>query len=161
MRGDGKMADTLVQPRGHAGRLAATHGMSRSPEYNAWRHMRERCLRSNTKHYQRYGGRGISICDQWRTFEVFLADMGSRPNGCWLERRDNNGPYSKINCYWATPREQARNRSTNVRVIYNGRSQTLSEWADEKGMARNTLRNRLNSPRWTVKQALETPSARK
>lgn len=154
---NGTMAET--QPRGYHGRLASTHGMSRSPEHRAWLHMRDRCLRPNTKHYERYGGRGITISEEWQSFEKFLSDMGPRPEGCWLERRRNNGSYSKDNCYWATPQQQARNKSTNVRVVYDGRVQTMSDWADEKGIPRNTLRNRLNSPRWTVKRALETPSA--
>jgi len=88
------------------------HGRWGTSENNIWKAMRKRCFRVKDPAYPRYGGRGITCCERWNTFENFLADMGPRPPGKSLERRDNDKGYSPDNCYWATPLEQARNRST-------------------------------------------------
>lgn len=88
-----------------------THGMSRWPEYSAWKNMRARCSSSTHKDWSYYGGRGIRVCDRWQSFEVFIADMGRRPSPRHsVERRDNDGNYELSNCYWATIVEQANNR---------------------------------------------------
>ena len=75
--------------------------------YRSWKEMRQRCLNPNSDKWKWYGGRGISIDTRRDSFEVFLADMGERPTGCTLDRRDSDGNYSKQNCRWATPKEQA------------------------------------------------------
>jgi hypothetical protein len=87
------------------------HGMSNTPTWNSWKGMRVRC--SNPKHhaYYRYGGRGISVTPRWESFENFLTDMGPRPAGTTLDRRELNGNYCKSNCRWATVVEQNRNHS--------------------------------------------------
>jgi hypothetical protein len=72
--------------------------------------MVDRCLNPNNERYASYGGRGITVCDRWRSFKNFLADMGERPPGLMLERVDNDGNYEPSNCRWATYREQNRNR---------------------------------------------------
>jgi len=89
------------------------HGHSirgQSPTYSSWAAMMARCFNPENKHYADYGGRGITVCDRWRSFENFLADMGERPPGKTLDRfPDGDGNYEPGNCRWATPSEQVRN----------------------------------------------------
>jgi len=84
--------------------------MKRTPTYNSWRSMKMRCLVPKATAFNRYGGRGIRICKRWLIFKNFLKDMGERPKGLTLERRNNHLGYKPSNCYWASPREQANNR---------------------------------------------------
>lgn len=122
-----------------------THGMSGTPIYLVWIDMVRRCTKPNHHAFRLYGGRGITVCNRWLAFENFFADMGDRPSPEHsIDRKENDKGYSPNNCRWATSIEQSNNRSTNRFVTYEGKTQTVTEWAREKGFWKSTLRYRLN-----------------
>lgn len=121
-----------------------THGLCGDPLYAVWTHMRQRINDPNIKTYNRYGGRGISICEEWKSAEEFVKwgyDNGYKI-GLTIDRKDNNGNYSPENCRFITMSEQNRNKSSNVRVEYNGESNVLWDWAEKLSMCYGTLRLR-------------------
>ena len=115
-----------------------------------------RCTNPKWHRYDRYGGRGISVCAKWRIFEAFLADMGIKPRGFTLERMDNDGNYEPGNCLWATRKTQARNRRGNRLLTLNGVSRSLAEWSDVTGVNYNTLKSRLKYG-WSIERVLTVP----
>jgi len=91
-----------------------THNKWGSREYNSWGNMIQRCTNKNHNNYKLYGGRGITVCDRWlESFENFYEDMGLRPKGTSLDRKDNDGNYCKENCKWSTQKEQCNNTRRN------------------------------------------------
>lgn len=98
--------------RDRAKAAATKHGHALSGTYVSWERMIARCTYPKNNRFHRYGGRGISVCGRWRKFENFLADMGDRPPGLSIDRRNNDGNYEPSNCKWSTPKEQAANRCT-------------------------------------------------
>jgi len=132
------------------------HGMEGTPTYYSWMSMKQRCQNSKAPDYYRYGGRGIDVCSEWQTFANFLRDMGVRPRNKTLDRIDNNGPYTPENCRWETKKRQSRNRNDNRHITFNGQTKVLAQWADDYGVSRKLLLNRLSAG-WAVEDALTKP----
>jgi hypothetical protein len=126
-----------------SGDCRRTHGGAGTPEYRTWTSMLRRCSDPSAFGYHRYGGRGIRVCERWQFFENFLADMGPRPKGRTIDRRDVNGDYEPGNCRWATPLEQGQNTSSVVLSSANGKTQCLEAWARELGVSTAAIRYRL------------------
>lgn len=123
----------------------------------SWVSMRQRCNNPKDPSYGRYGGRGITVCDRWSNFSMFLADMGKRPEGTSLDRIDINGDYEPSNCRWATIKEQANNTSANVTIEYSGVSLSVALWAEILGLNRGTLAYRKYAG-WSAYESLTKPS---
>jgi len=135
-----------------------THGMSKTPEYRAWLHMKDRCFNPNSKDYPNWGGRGITVCDRWKnSSENFLADMGSRPTAKYsLDRIDNNADYSPENCRWATQTEQTNNRRSNYLITIGNETKTMTQWAKKINISKNVIFIRLERG-WSDYDAVMTP----
>lgn len=128
-----------------------------SSEYLTWLNMKARCSNPNHNRYHRYGKRGIKVCERWNlSFNDFFADMGVKPFGMTLERKNNDGDYEPRNCRWATKAEQANNRITSEFVEYKGERHTIAEWAKIVGIKNGTLWSRIKIAGWPIERALET-----
>lgn len=134
------------------------HGMRHIPEYKNWQMMKRRCNNSSDKRYERYGGRGIKVCDRWQSsFANFFADIGPRPSPKHsIDRINNDGNYEPSNCRWATNREQSVNRISNIRAEWNGINLTATEWARKYNFDPQLIIDRLNRG-WSIEKALTTP----
>lgn len=136
-----------------------THGLSKYKEYKSWKAMKSRCYNINVKNYKDYGGRGITICDEWKNdFTAFIKDMGRKPSENYsIDRIDNNGNYCKGNCRWATDKEQANNKSINHYLEYDNQKLTMSQWAEKLNISIYVIRRRINSLNWSIEKTLTTP----
>lgn len=113
-------------------------------EWRAWRDAQRRCYDPNNKDYKHYGGRGITMCDEWRaSFAAFMRDMKPRPAGCSLERIDVDLNYDKPNCKWATWAEQNVNRTNNHILEHDGKRLAASEWARLLGLGYDAILGRI------------------
>jgi hypothetical protein len=132
--------------------VTTTHGLSKTYIYRAWNNMIMRCENLSLPNY---GGRGITVCERWKNFENFYADMGSSPGRAYsLERRDNNGPYCPDNVEWATRTTQNRNKRNNSLITIGGRTQCASAWAIENGLEPYIVYSRM-SKGWPVERLFE------
>ncbi len=116
------------------------HGKTNTRAYWIWIGMMNRCYRKTTTHFDRYGGRGISVCERWKnSFQAFLDDMGEPPPKMTLERKENDKDYSKDNCRWASRWEQSLNRKNTVSLTFKGVTKPLPVWAKETGLTRSCI----------------------
>ncbi len=133
-----------------------THGMLNTPIYRSWQSMIQRCVNPNNDRYAQYGGRGIKVYSRWRNnFFNFLNDMGDRPKGTSLDRIDNDGNYTPVNCRWATPLEQQNNMKSNIRVSIGGTTHSIAQWARIKRINAHTIRCRIRRGWPSIKAVLE------
>lgn len=127
-----------------------THGCAsrlkgESREYRIWLGMKNRCSNSKNPRFDRYGGRGIEVCDSWfNSFETFLQDMGPCPNGYSIERLNNDLGYCKENCVWGSSLTQANNKCNNALLTYRNLTMTLSQWARKLGCSHGALYSWIN-----------------
>jgi len=126
-------------------------------EHRIWQGMMERCTNSNFKSWSNYGGRGIQVCERWREFPNFIADMGPRPSDDHQIDRypDNDGDYQPGNCRWATREEQQSNTRASRRLTINGVTKTVADWARISGIYSSKIRNRIDQLGWTAEQAIQ------
>ena len=138
-----------------------THGHSlphkRTKTYMCWSAMKSRCLNPRSHCYKDYGGRGITVCERWNSFEKFLEDMGEKPPGLTLERIDNSAGYGPENCRWATSKEQNRNSRRNALVSFNGQTHCIAKWVEVTGIGGPVIRTRI-ARGWTIERTLTTPT---
>ncbi len=136
-----------------------SHGMSYTRTHRIWAGMLARCLTpSMGKTYEKYGGAGISVCAEWRSFATFLADMGECPSdGHSIDRYPNqSGNYEPGNCRWATLIEQQNNRKSNRVVEIDGQTKTVSQWSRIYGIRPLTAIERMRRG-WPEQAAITTP----
>jgi len=144
------------------GRKNGKHGLYSNPLYVVWRNMLDRCYNKKNISYKNYGGRGISVCDEWRKsvvpFHKWCVDNGWE-KGLQLDRINNDGNYEPSNCRCVSPKENMRNRSSNRILEINGERKTLIEWAEQVGLKQDAIFRRLEDG-WSVYDAVFKPKTR-
>ena len=141
------------------------HGLKDTRLYRVWANIKARCYYEKCIDYKDYGGRGITMCDEWKnsflSFYNWSYSTGYDENApkwqCTIERIDVNGNYEPSNCKWVTIKEQANNKTNNVYITYKGETKTLPIWAEELDLPYKTLYNRLKRLNWSVEETFERP----
>jgi hypothetical protein len=147
-----------MKERSLDGKFIETHGLSRTPEYDSWKNMVNRCHNPLDKNYKNYGKRGIRVCDEWFSLLKFIEDMGKRPNKEYtLDRIDVNGNYERSNCRWATHKQQMRNVRYNMIVEWKGKRRLLIELIEESGLPYQTVWSRYKMQEWSLERSLTEP----
>jgi hypothetical protein len=140
--------------------LKPRHGHSsadaRTPTYRSWRAMTARCTHPSNAKFTNYGGRGIKVCERWKSFPNFLADMGERPAGTSIDRIDSNGNYEPGNCQWLDHSQNCAKSRANRLLTLDGKTQSVAAWARETGISRQAIYERLLTG-WSVETALTKP----
>lgn len=135
------------------------HGKRHTRLYTIWSGMRRRCYEVTNPKYKDYGGRGIVVCEEWKddfnNFYLWSMSHGYKDN-LTIDRIDVNGNYEPSNCRWATNKEQANNRRSNKLYSYKGKTQNISQWANEFKIPYHKLHERLKKG-WNIDKALNTP----
>lgn len=145
----GKRQRTTKMQHGHAKK----RDKPASHTYQIWCGMKQRCYLKGHTHYHRYGGRGITVCERWHDFNLFLEDVGVIPDHLSLDRKDNDGNYEPGNVQLIAKPDQHGNKSTNRLVEWNGVTKTVAAWSRQTGIPKCTIRDRLNRG-WSVDDAL-------
>lgn len=136
------------------------HGFSRTRLHKIWLCMKNRCYYHNHDQYSNYGCRGIAVCDEWKNnFIAFMnwALASGYNDNLTIDRIDVDGNYEPSNCRWITNKEQQNNRRNNHMISFNGKTQSLTKWAEEFGIKSRTLSQRINGMHWSIEKALTTP----
>ena len=136
------------------------HGLEHTRLYGIWSDMRLRCYDEKNIAYHRYGGRGITICDEWKNDVKAFYDWATAngyKDSLTIDRIDNDGNYCPENCRWATVKEQASNRRSNILVTHNGKTQTTKKWANEVGTPYKVVWARMQKLGWSAERALTEP----
>ena len=135
------------------------HGESKTKLYRHWISMIYRCTNPKKDSYKWYGARGISVCEEWKTFEGFKAwAMKTRPDESFtVERIDVNGDYCPENCKWIPAGDQADNRRTNIVIEHNGQKKNLAQWCDALGLDYKRIHNRMFRLGWDFEKAISCP----
>lgn len=141
----------------HSKEIHSKHKQSYSKLYKVWNAMKTRCYNRNFMYYCNYGGRGIKICDEWKDFINFYnwAIQNGYKEGLTIDRINNDDDYKPNNCRWITRKQQNNNMRKNILIEYNGKKQTISEWANEYNLSRVALYYRLKR-KWDIEKALTT-----
>ena len=137
------------------------HKQSGTRIYNTYHSMLARCYKKNNNRYAHYGAKGIEVCDEWRSsFEAFYkwAMANGYADDLTIDRRDVNRNYEPDNCRWVSMCEQMNNTTRNHYLEYNGKRQTVAQWAKETGLSYATVNQRINKLHWSVERALTTPA---
>ena len=136
-----------------------THGMTNTRLYRIWAGLKARCYNPKKDNYKWYGGKGVKMCDEWKnSFEAFSTWAISQgyTDELTIDRIDSSGNYEPSNCRWISIKEQQNNRHDNIIITFEGKTQTLSKWAEEKGINRVTLWNRIFNYKWDLEKAMNT-----
>lgn len=135
------------------------HGYFYKPWYPNYKSMMERCYLPTAGNYKRYGGKGITVCEEWHDINKFAewAEISGYIPGLTIDRIDSNKGYSPDNCRWATKKQQSNNRKNTIFYTYKGETKALTDWASLYGINRYTLYDRIEKRGWSVEKALETP----
>lgn len=130
---------------------------TRHPLYRVWWNMRQRCHNENHPAYVDYGGRGIRVCERWNSFESFVTDVGPRPAGLFLDRRDNDGNYEPSNCRWITRREQNINQRRSIYVSIGSDILPLKDACRRLGVKYFSVLSRIHKLGWDKADAIREP----
>lgn len=137
------------------------HHMCGTSLYNTWRNIHQKCFNENSTSYKYYGGRGIKVCDEWKSDFLIFHDWAYANGYCeglTIDRIDNNGDYCPDNCRWVPMSVQANNKRTTRFLTFNGVTKPIREWRSEFGLGRGVIEGRLLMG-WSVDEALTTPAS--